>query len=78
MTAQAQVHGFSIEIGRAYDYFLRKLRRIDDLRKSATIIDEMLSVIWTYEHELYEYRNGKVYPRNVLLNKREWLEKFKE
>jgi hypothetical protein len=80
LTLKAPARYFALEAGRAYEYFSKKLRRglvTDETRDELTeCIDDMLSVIYSLEHDLYEYRGGKAYPRNVLLNKREWLETF--
>ena len=67
---------FVIEAGRAYEHFLEKLKRTRTDGELPRIIDEMLAVISEYEKQLFEYRGGKVYPRNVLLNKSEFMKKF--
>lgn len=76
MTAQTQSETFIIEVGRATGYFKKKLKHSGSFDELFTIADEMVTVISEFEKQLYEYRGGKVYPRNVLLNKREWLEKI--
>lgn len=78
MTLKPESRLFEIEAGRAYEYFRDKLGRSLSEEQLSELLNEMLAVIRTFEHQLFEYRGRKVYLRNILLNKHEWLEKFKK
>lgn len=67
---------FMLPIGRASKYFTHKFRNPMSEEKLNEAICQMMAVIQEYENQLYEYKNGKVYPRNVLLNKSEWMKKY--
>ena len=76
MTLKPAAKYFELEVGRAYEYFRRRLESGLSDEQFNRLLQEMLSVIYGFEHERYEYRGGKVYPRSILLNEYEVMKKL--